>query len=38
MSVRVFIIDEHPFALDMLARRPGSRPDMDVLGTTGALF
>lgn len=35
MSVRIFIIDEHPSAREMLARRLGSRPDMKVVGTTG---
>ena len=35
MSIRVFIIDEHPLAREMLARRLGSKPDMKVVGTTG---
>jgi DNA-binding NarL/FixJ family response regulator len=35
MSVRIFIIDEHPLAREMLARRLGSRPDMKVVGTSG---
>ena len=35
MSIRILIIDEHPSAREMLARRLGSRPDMDVVDATG---
>jgi DNA-binding NarL/FixJ family response regulator len=35
MTIRIFIIDEHAAAREMLARRLSSLPDMDVLGTTG---
>lgn len=34
MSIRIFIIDEHRSARQMLARRLASLPDMDVVGTT----
>ena len=35
MSIRVFIIDEHSRARQMLARRLGSLPGMLVVGSTG---
>lgn len=35
MSIRVLIIDEHPLAREMLARRLRSKPGMKVVGTTG---
>ena len=34
MSIRIFILDEHRSARQMLARRLASLPDMDVVGTT----
>ena len=34
MSIRIFIIDEHRSARQMLARRLTSLPDMDVVGST----
>ena len=34
MSIRVFIIDEHTRARQMLARRLASLPGLDVVGTT----
>jgi DNA-binding NarL/FixJ family response regulator len=35
MTIRIFIIDEHRTAREMLARRLSSLPDIQVLGTTG---
>ena len=34
MAIRIFIIDEHPAAREMLARRLSSLPDMAILGAT----
>ncbi len=34
MNIRVFIIDEHTRARQMLARRLASLPDLEVVGTT----
>ena len=35
MSIRVFIIDEHSLARQMLARRLASSPNIEVIGSTG---
>ena len=35
MSIRVLIIDEHPFAREMLARRLASSPNVELVGSTG---
>ena len=35
MAIRIFIIDEHLVAREMLARRLSSLEDMDVVGTSG---
>jgi DNA-binding NarL/FixJ family response regulator len=35
MSIRVLIIDEHPFAREMLARRLASSPNIEMVGSTG---
>jgi len=35
MSIRVFIIDEHSLAREMLARRLASSPNVEVVGSTG---
>lgn len=35
MPIRIFIIDEHRAAREMLARRLSSLPGMEVVGTTG---
>ncbi len=34
MSIRIFLIDEHRSAREMLARRLASCPDMEVVGNT----
>ena len=35
MRIRVFIIDEHSLAREMLARRLASSPNVEVVGSTG---